>query len=196
MATTIPAASPLDYQSTTDKRSRPNWLLRIVVAAVLLIGAASVLLPSMCKAGETANRAKCASNLHQIGLAISLYARENGGIYPDSFATMMIAEGLTPAVFVCPSSNDEAAGGDSPAQMAGNLTGKPHHLSYVYLGKTLTSATVRDDTVVAYEHPENHQDGGMNILFGDGHAEWYPMANAKLLIAKSTAATQQAAPHQ
>jgi type II secretory pathway pseudopilin PulG len=39
----------------------------------------AALLPSLCRSSETANRVKCASNLRQIGQAIALYARDNGG---------------------------------------------------------------------------------------------------------------------
>jgi len=180
------STTPSDYAPALIKRkSGPNWLLRTGVTAVIIVGGIAVLLPSLCQPRETANRAKCASNLHQIGLAISLYAGEHGGQYPDSFATIMTSEQLSPAVFVCPSSNDEAAEGDSPTAVAANLT-KPHHLSYVYLGNGLSTATVKKDMVIVYELPENHQGDGMNLLFGDGHAEWVQMARAKQLIAKAT----------
>ncbi len=65
------------------------------------------------------------------------------------------------------------------------MTTQPHHLSYVYLGNGLTSATVNNDTLVAYELPENHQGDGMNLLFGDGHAEWFGMKAANALIQRS-----------
>src|ERR1700739_2353951 len=54
-------------------------LLVVIGIIALLI---SILLPSLNKARETANRAKCASNLHQIGLAIILYQNDNSGLYP------------------------------------------------------------------------------------------------------------------
>jgi prepilin-type processing-associated H-X9-DG protein len=187
MSTTHPTAAPLDYQTPMPKPKAGigKWLLRIFIGGVLVIGAASILLPSLCKAREPANRAKCASNLHQIGLAILLYTNDNHGQYPDSFATILLNEQLTAAVFTCPSSNDEAADGDSPAAIAANLT-KPHRCSYVYLGKGLTTRTEKDDMLICYELPENHQGDGMNMLFADGHAEWMVMAQAKLLISKAT----------
>jgi len=54
-------------------------LLVVIGIIALLI---SILLPSLNRARETANRVKCASNLRQIGQAILLYANENKGSYP------------------------------------------------------------------------------------------------------------------
>ena len=54
-------------------------LLVVIGIIALLI---SILLPSLNKARETANRAKCASNLHQIGLAILLYQNDSQQLYP------------------------------------------------------------------------------------------------------------------
>jgi prepilin-type processing-associated H-X9-DG protein len=186
--------SHLDYQSPQTKKSKwPSWLLYIGVTAVLGMLVISTMLPGLCKAREPANRAKCGSNLHQIGLGIQLYAQDHAGQYPDSFATLMQNEELTPAVFICPSSNDEAADGDTQAAIIANMA-KPHHLSYVYVGCGLTTSTVKDDAVIAYELPENHQGDGMNMLFGDGHVEWEQMAMARTLIAKAVASTQPTTP--
>jgi prepilin-type processing-associated H-X9-DG protein len=184
-----PGVAPLDYQSQTKKPKRPNWLLQICITAVIVVGGIATLMPSLCKSRETANKAKCSSNLHQIGLAISLYAQDHGGQYPDSIASIMREEQLTSAVFVCPSSNDEAADGDSQAAVIANMT-KPHHISYVYIGTGLTTRTVTDETVVAYELPENHRGDGMNMLFGDGHVEWETMPAAKALLIKVAPSTQ------
>src|SRR6059058_123746 len=54
-------------------------LLVVIGIIALLI---SILLPSLNRARETANRVKCGSNLRQIGQAILLYSNENKGAYP------------------------------------------------------------------------------------------------------------------
>jgi prepilin-type N-terminal cleavage/methylation domain-containing protein/prepilin-type processing-associated H-X9-DG protein len=79
-------------------------LLVVIGIIALLI---SILLPSLNKARETANRVKCASNLKQIGQGLLLYANENRGAYPRTIATGAGAT-VTP-VFTYDTTTDNAA---------------------------------------------------------------------------------------
>ena len=69
-------------------------LLVVIGIIALLI---SILLPSLNRARETANRVKCGSNLRQIGQAALLYANANGGHLPPDMP-MFLHEDLTPEI--------------------------------------------------------------------------------------------------
>jgi hypothetical protein len=119
------------------------------------------------------HRAQCASNLHQIGRVIALYRSHHAGRYPDDLATLLTEGKLAPAVFVCPSADDAPAAGATTQEILADFA-KPHHRSYSYHGKGLIDP-VDPNRVIAAEPLSNHDDEGIDVLFGDGHAEWCRM---------------------
>ena len=150
-------------------------------AASLFIGVAvwgcmlSIMLPSLNRARETANRVKCAANLKAIGNALLLYANENRGMYPPDFQTLISTQDITFDSFVCPSSNDQRASQMSELSTRG-------HLSYVYVPGMNTRASA--EHVIVYEHIEDHNQDGANFLFGDGHVDWLSKPQAQSFIAQ------------
>jgi len=148
--------------------------------SILLAGCMiSILLPSLNRARETANRVKCASNMRQIGQAILLYSNDNRGRYPDRLEDLILTQPIGSDEFVCPTTNDSAAPGADPKTQAKNLSAGGH-LSYVYVGKGMTNAAT-PETVVLYEPLSSHSDG-MNALFGDGHVEFFNKQQAQKII--------------
>lgn len=146
-----------------------RWLFWLSIGLLSLV-LVTIFLPSE-NGRHFSPRLKSANNLKQIGLAIQLYTKENGGHYPDTFGTLLRNEDITASVFVSPGSKDTPATGATPEDIVANLT-DGGHLSYVYLGRGLTTTTP-GNVVVAYENPSIWTTGA-NVLYADGHVEFQP----------------------
>jgi len=143
----------------------------------------SILLPSLNRAREAANRIKSASNLRQIGLAAKMFANEQPrtqALPPDCGS--MLAEEISPEVFLNPRLGHTLppeVAKMSPQQKAAWVNA---HSDYVWLGKGLNDS-VEADRPLAYEKPDGLDDG-VNMLYGDTHVDWLTMQSAKAELAK------------
>jgi len=145
----------------------------------------SILLPSLNRARETANRVKCGSNMRQIGQAMLLYSNENKSKFPADLGTLVKTEEISIECFTCPSSNTEIP----PEVRAGNpdvqVKWVNEHSDYVYLGKGHKNSD-SPEVVMLYEKAEDHDRDGMNMLFADGHVEFMTLPAAMKLIKEQT----------
>jgi len=148
----------------------------------------SVLLPSLNRARETANRVKSAANLKQIGSGAILYANENKGAAPPDLGKLITDEGLTAREFICPSGDTSlpmTISTGTPEQQAAWVNA---HSDYVYVKPAGPLSAVASDVPLAYEKLGLHGKDGINILYGDGHVDFLRTEGAIADIKKATGA--------
>jgi prepilin-type processing-associated H-X9-DG protein len=141
----------------------------------------SILLPSLNRARETANRVKCANNLREIGLASLLFTNENRGKHAGSLGELLRTQDITIDVFVCPSSGGEVPANIRTGDMDAKVAWVNEHSSYIWAGAGKTNAMTAEE-VLCYERMHNHDGDGINILFGDGHVEFFLRAGAEKIL--------------
>ena len=73
--------SAMDTPFSTS-RSRAFTLIELLVVIAIIAVLASMLLPALSRAKAMAGKARCGSNLRQMGLGMLLYADDNNGLIP------------------------------------------------------------------------------------------------------------------
>src|SRR5271168_469669 len=80
------AAHQTDPALSSAGRPSAFTLIELLVVIAIIAILASLLLPGLARAKEESKRAKCLSNLHEIGLTQAMYTGDNHEKYPYSGA--------------------------------------------------------------------------------------------------------------
>lgn len=150
----------------------------VIAEEALLV---SILLPAINSAKERASRVYCASNLRQIAQGVMLYANDHKGKYPPDLGTINAEDDVNWEVFVCPSRDTAGPPPDVIKNKDKLAAWVNEHSDYIYVGSKLNGNSPAD-MVLAYEKPGSHDGQGMNIVFNDGHVDWYTMPAALKMI--------------
>src|SRR5215831_16920713 len=115
-------------KNRTDSVSKAFTLLELLVVVAIIGILGSLLLPTLTRAKQQSKTAVCLGNLHQIDLAIEMFATDSGGRYPSGLGGEKRAR-----EFVCPSVTDD--------QLQKQMLGRP---LYPYLQRSKVFACPED----------------------------------------------------
>ncbi len=132
-------------------------------------------LPALWTARDKARRVVSASNLHQIGTCLMVYAADNNGRLPPNLGVLVGEYGLIPGTLVSPSS-----GRQPPKVKDGEIVGDTDY-EYIQL-PSLQAIGEASEAVIAYEKPENYRGEGTLALFADGHVQWVTVPRLRQLL--------------
>ncbi|MCP4641888.1 MAG: hypothetical protein GY851_15710, partial [bacterium] len=150
------------------------------IAAFVLAGALGLLAYSSVRNARTEMRQTlCVHNLKQVACVLNVYAKNNGGRYPDTMSALYPKYIPELLVYVCPEVRERCEkerGIPHPFSSDDPTADEIDALSSYTLVPGLSSNGAAN-TVVAYEKVDNHSGMGRSLLYLDGRGAWEPPAN-------------------
>ncbi len=145
--------------STLDRGRKTCGVITVLAAiVVILVGACS-------SSRETARRARCTSNLKQLGLALHMYSLDHNGALPESLGALLAPD--------YPS-------GSEALECPGHRIAGTGPASYIYVRGLPGEET--QPSIIAYDASPDHHGGGRNVLFADGHVGYHTEDDFELLL--------------
>jgi hypothetical protein len=176
-------AASLRLAGAVLSQKKRALIVLVILSAELL--AFSITLPARSRSREVGNRKLCMDRLGQIGDALRGYAGAHDGRLPDGFADLLASGDAAPDLFICPSTNDKVADGDTPEALLADFA-RPDHCSYLYHGGS-DMDSLPASYVLAHDVTTNHNEDGIQVLYGDGTVEWVPKHSVEWVLRGLTA---------
>jgi prepilin-type N-terminal cleavage/methylation domain-containing protein/prepilin-type processing-associated H-X9-DG protein len=162
----------------------------LIVMALVVCGYAYMFGPGTAWAQGRA-KARCAAQLQQMHAALTLFAAEHDGAFPDAPTATTSEPALSQlvplyttdtSIFICPGSGHAALTGAQPfasrqcsyAYVAGLKSDAGHDTPLASDGQVSTQAKLAGEPLfsISGKAPgNNHRGFGGNLLFVDGHLE-------------------------
>jgi len=168
---------------------RSFTLVELLVVIAIIGILAAMLLPAVAAARERGRRVKCASNQHQILLALKMYAMDNNEAFPSNNANGTFRETFksgayldSPALFICPSDGRTAVDSISNLNNAANCS--YHLVVQDAQGNSMNEGTPSKYWLLVDKNKDNntpvsdkdfggnHAGQGGNITKIDGSVQW------------------------
>jgi len=169
--------------SADDKREDLSRSVRVTIlwtVVAVTLGAVVLLLPAIKAARERGIRNPCVSNLKQIAYACTLYAGDNGDVFPPTLGALYPEYVSYPEIFASAKRGTRAGSwGDSekrgaPAASWGDSEEpgplSPDRIAFCYV----SGATRRDppETILAFGEEWNHDGKGSMVALIGGQVYW------------------------